>query len=339
MQQNILKSTLQHPGQAELLIFSTGGTIAMQPSADGGVAPADFSIPSLSGLPSNIKITEIAWGNLPSPHMTLKHMLQLAVDIDNALSTESVHGAVVLHGTDLLPETAFVLELCLKTSKPVVITGSMRHMNEAGYDGWRNLKNALRLCLAVPSGSEITATMADEIYAAKNIIKTNSIAANSISSIPGMLGRIIENEIILYQYPAFAFYHPFKANELLQTEIPEAYLLTAFPGMNGDLIDALLEKGIKGLVIEGFGAGNIPPALAKRIVQAAEDGIFVLLSTRCPGGGAHPIYAYPGGGGELAGKGVILTGQTTSTKALLFLQLALASNFTYTQIKDFFSYN
>ena len=335
--------TCKHTNANKILIFSTGGTIAMQPNPSGGVEPSHSSNQSkrwqenFANLPKNIELEEVAWANLPSPHLTLAHMLELSNAIDLALADKKVLGAVVLHGTDLLPETAFVLELTLKTTKPVVITGSMRHINEMGYDGLRNLNNALRICLEIPLASEIVATMGDEIYAARDIFKQNSIAANSMSSETGLLGRAMEQEIIFYQHPATAFYHPFEAAKILEHSLPKVALLTAYPGINGELVDLLLQKGVKGLVVEAFGAGNVPPSMSQSLKAVLAQKIPLIICSRCPQGGAHAIYSYEGGGRNLQEHGAILSANLSATKAQLFLQIALGCNYTPCQIQEFFN--
>lgn len=315
----------------------------MRPSPSGGIEPTENASPCehwkkvLKNLPPTLKIEEVAWANLPSPHMTLAHMLKLSDAIDQALLDEEVHGAVVLHGTDLLPETAFILEMTLKSTKPVVITGSMRHLNEIGYDGLRNLSNALRICLEIPLASELVATMGDEIYAAQDIYKQNSIAANSMFSNTGFLGRAIEQEIIFYQYPAVAFYHNFSAKKMISATLPEVALLATYPGMDASIVDLLLHKGVKALVVEAFGAGNVPPLLAQSLKNIMAKNVRVVICSRCPQGGAHPIYSYEGGGRDLENHGAILSANLCSTKAQLYLQMALAHNHTHWQLQEFFN--
>ena len=315
----------------------------MRPLASGGIAPAQSPLNAtlwedfMSNLPPSLTVEEVVWANLPSPHLSLTHMLELSAAIDQALMNKKIFGVIVLHGTDLLPETAFVLEMTLKTTKPVVVTGSMRHLSEAGYDGVRNLNNALRICLKMPLGCEVVVTMGDEIYAARDVFKQNSLAANSMSSQAGILGRAIETEIIFYQHPPIAFSHSFNAKALLAKPLPEVALLSAYPGMDGSLVDLLRQKGIKGLVIDAFGAGNVPPRLGHSLKAALSDKIPVIICTRCPQGGAHAIYAYEGGGRDLHDHGAILSGNIPATKAQLFLQIALSSNYENAQIQDFFS--
>ena len=317
----------------------------------------------------NVSFEEIVFSNLPSPQMSLEKWLELAVAINTALNgaqSSQILGAVVLHGTDLLPECAQTLHLCLNVEKPVVITGSMRAQGEQGYDGLRNLENAARICLALPGAGVVLACMGDEIFSALNVFKQNSVAPASMAAEDGLLGRIAGQKAVFFrkeltdwakgaeaaaqaaqpvccqpprskQHNPACFRRPlFNPQSLLERGLPPAGLICARPGDDGLLVDLLLQSGIQGLVVEGFGAGNLPPLLARKLKAALAADLPVLLTTRCPRGGVHPIYAYEGGAKDLQEAGAILCAQTTSSKALIFLQMALASQFSKSQLKDFF---
>ena len=367
------KFPLVNYATAELLVFSTGGTIAMQANAEGGVlpdGPGDFFV---AGNLTNAtarqhshqpwRLVEKQFANLPSPHLTLQDMLRLSTEIDASLQNNpganetlaknqpqqhvahisktvpyNALGAVVLHGTDTMTDTAFLLDLTLKTEKPVVICGSMRHRAETGYDGPRNLQNAAAICLAAPKACEVLLTMDDEIYSARTALKTNSLALNCLSSPAGPLGRVMADEVIFYHPPKTHTARLFDAAPLLEKPWPKVFMLSAFPGMSGDIVDHLVRSGVQGLVIEAFGAGNLPPDLALALKDALTMGVSVVIASRCPMGGARPIYAYNGGGRDMQSAGALLAGSLSATKAFIFLQLALAANFSKVQMQDFFQF-
>ena len=322
----------------KILVFSTGGTIAMRNEGCAGVRP----MPNHEGLPITgfrpdaIQIEEIVFSNLPSPHMDLRLWLDLASEIDTRSEDGNVLGAVVLHGTDLLPECALVLELCLKTRKPVVITGSMRAIGDEGYDGGRNLENAIRICMEMPSESQVAVTMADEIYPARHALKKNSVALASMTAYSGLLGRVYSNEVVFFQPLPTASYSLVDPHALNKTSLPKTGLICAFPGQDGSIVDLLLKTGIQGLVVEAFGAGNLPAGLARGIKSAIEKGLPVLITTRCFEGGVYPIYSYEGGAGEMQKNGALLCGNIPSGKALLILQIALACKTSPEKILEFF---
>ncbi len=314
----------------EIAVFFTGGTIGMDSAANGhGAAPGNNSGRLFAGMDQpahSLKITPIAWADLPSPHVTPEVMLRLAEDIDEKLSCPQTLGAVVLHGTDLMAETAFFLDVALSSPKPVVVTGSMRSLSETGYDGLRNLEDALALCRAAGQERGVLALMAGFAYAAADVIKADSTSLTPLlSQNLGPIGRIVEGQAIFYRQPR----RPDIARQLIKRPLAglaeQVEILKCWPGMSNTWLELMLEHGLAGLVLEGFGAGNVPPLLLDGLNKALAGNIPVILTTRCPHSGVHPLYAYPGGGAQLLELGVINGRALTSDKAALLLKIALAN--------------
>ncbi|WP_319764341.1 asparaginase [Maridesulfovibrio sp.] len=324
----------------EIVLIFTGGTIGMSENAEaGGVVPDDNFTKLLNEVTPDghdIKIRPVLWSDIPSPHMCPERMLKLANDVETFLSEEEVLGTVILHGTDLMAETAYVLDLTVRSPKPVILTGSMRYFNEAGYDGIRNLVDAVRTCLLPPpQGTDVIIQMADKLFTAKNAIKSSSLNVDPfIGQNTGRLGFIAGESVILTRAksgrrPRLSF--PVTAME------DKVHLVGCHPGMNSSILESLLENGAKGIVLEGFGAGNTPPGIVPGIEKCIESGIPVVLCTRCVEGGVWPIYAYPGGAANLKQKGVIIAGALSALKATLLLQLLLGSGCSRDEIKKIFT--
>ncbi|CAG35723.1 related to L-asparaginase [Desulfotalea psychrophila LSv54] len=333
-----------HPAQEDpmknnkIAVFITGGTIGMSPSDSGlGVSPDNNFEQILASLAprDDIEVEAIFWADIPSPHMTPEHMLQLAHDIDQLLEKNDYSGAVVLHGTDLLAETSFVLNVSLTTSKPVITTGSMRHLGEAGYDGIRNLQNGLIACTSLPPGGDVLVQMADWLFSAQDAIKQDSLSVDPfVSQSRGAVGRIAAGTLILNQNISKRANKIGKKVEGISANV---VLVTAYPGMPGSLLINLLNQGIEGLVIEGFGAGNIPPTAVGAVRHILQAGIPVVLASRCIRGGVAPIYDYPGGGAELIDMGCISAGALNGTKALLLLKIAISNQVDRSSLQELFS--
>jgi L-asparaginase len=117
---------------------------------------------------------------------------------------------------------------------------------------------------------------------------------------------------------------------------PNVALIAAYTGMTGDSIDHLLERGVRGVVVEAFGAGNVPPALVPAIEKAVSDGVPVVIASRCLEGGVWPIYGYPGGAVDLEEKGAVLAGRLSGPKARLLLMAALSLTRDLSEIKKIF---
>lgn len=187
----------------EVILIFTGGTIGMSERKDaGGVVPDDNFTKLLSEMTpegQDIKIRPVLWSDIPSPHMSPEKMLSLAHDVEGYLAEEQVLGAVILHGTDLMAETAYVLDLTVKSPKPIIITGAMRYFNESGYDGIRNLVDAVRVCLLPPpEGTDVILQMADKLFSARNAIKYSSLNVDPfIGQNTGRIGFIAGESVIL----------------------------------------------------------------------------------------------------------------------------------------------
>jgi L-asparaginase len=324
----------------EVILIFTGGTIGMSENPDaGGVVPDDNFSKLLSEVTPeghDVKVRPVLWSDVPSPHMTPDMMLKLSNDIENYLSEDCVLGAVVLHGTDLMAETAYMLDLTVRSPKPVILTGAMRYFNESGYDGVRNLVDAVKVCLLPPEeGTDVMLQMGDKLFAAKNAIKFSSLSVDPfIGQNTGRLGFIAGDSVILTRSrpgrrPRLPF-KTFKAD-------PDVHLIGCHPGMDSTVIDFLRSKGARGIVLEGFGAGNTPPGLVDGIKRCIAEKIPVVLCTRCIEGGVWPIYAYPGGAANLKSLGVITAGGLSALKATLLLKLLVGSGCTENEIRQIFS--
>jgi len=327
-----------------VVVFFTGGTITMRPRSDErGVVPSnefDRLFAELRPHVRDVDFKPVPWSNLPSPHMTPDHMFRLARDIDQALASPSVLGAVVLHGTDVLVESAYMADLTLRSHKPVVFTGSMRYYSETGFDGIRNLLNGVKACiLPLPEDTGVGLLMTDRIFAAREVIKVNSLNIDAFEAPEsGPVAYVAGEEVKLTRGSSHmtGIKRPLIRTKRIE---PHVAMISCYTGMDGTLIDHLLHKGLAGLVLEGFGAGNVPPGLVPAVEKAVGRGIPVVLTTRCPEGGVWPMYAYAGGGADLVKRGVILGGRLSGPKARILLMAALGATRNTRKIKQIFEKN
>ena len=317
----------------KILILHTGGTIAMKENIlTGGVSP-DVVNPLLDAeitVPENVDLVMEDIFNLPSPHIMPKHMLILKKRIMEAIDSD-IRGVVITHGTDTLEETAFFLDTTIGDQIPIVVTGAMRSSNELGSDGLYNFESAIRVASCDEAiGKGVLVVMNDEIHSARYVTKTHTTnVATFRTPTLGPIGLVTKHRILFMQ-------------ELLDSTrldissvngtIP---IVKAYAGMQGDLLEALANAKVDGLVIEALGAGNLPPqaltALKKLLIQK----IPVILVSRCFNGIAEPVYDYEGGGKELADMGVIFCNSINSQKARLKLLIALNYGLKEQKLADF----
>lgn len=290
----------------------------MQADVHGKVASSSSNPMSLITNPlAGIEITSLELFNLPSPHVTFHHMLQL-YDI---IKKEASHydGIVITHGTDTLEETAYFLDTMAIPKLPIVLTGAMRSSNELGSDGVYNYLCALRVAADEKSADKgVLVVMNDEIHAAKYVTKTHTTNVSTFQTpTHGPLGLVTKREILYFKAaePRVRF-----DVDKLEGTVP---ILKAYADMEPLFLSILSSQNISGLVIEAMGAGNLPPTILPHLTRLMGEGIPIVLVSRCFNGIAEPVYAYPGGGVELQQMGVLFVKELNAAKARLKLLIAL----------------
>lgn len=319
-----------------IAIFFTGGTISMSIDPTmGGAAPAlsgEEIVARVDGLNNVAEFDIINFARLPGPHVTPAIMFELAQQVEARLQDENIFGAVITHGTDTLEETAYFLDLILRTDKPVVFVGAMRNSSELSWDGPANLKYAVRAAADEQlRGLGVVIAMSEKIIAANEVTKTHTESVDTFQSRDfGPLGVIDKDRVILARRPTEREYIATKAIE----ERVETIKIVS--GGDGKFIDFAVAQGARGLVLEGFGRGNIPPAYLPAVERATKLGIPMVVTSRCPRGRVLDTYAYEGAGKTLTNLGVILGGMLPSHKARIKLVLALGAGFSLSQIRQSF---
>ncbi|MFH1137036.1 MAG: asparaginase [Pseudomonadota bacterium] len=307
----------------EVMLFFTGGTSGMVPlGGRPGVGPAhsfDRLMAELTAMLEGLTLRGVQWADLPSPHMTPELMFRLAKEVDGRLAEPGASGAVVVHGTDVMEETAFMHDLVVGSAKPVVFTGSMRFFGELGYDGLRNLLFGIKAAASpLLAGLGSVVLMADQIFAASETVKVHSTMIDPFEA-PGLgpIGYAAEDGVHLMRGPARRIV--LKPDRI----VTNVDLIKCCPGMGARPIESSRSGGAAGLVVEGFGAGNVPPDIVPALLSLVEQGRPVVLCTRCLKGGVRPIYGYPGGAADLLSRGVISGGRLSGSKARIMLMAAL----------------
>lgn len=307
----------------KVVVFTTGGTIAMRHDPEkGGAVPAVSGAELVAAVPplaAVCPVDVVEFANIPSPHMTPERMLDLARHVEKALSEPDVLGAVVTHGTDTMEETAYLLDLYIESDKPVCLTGAMRDAAAVGADGPANILAAVR-CAAAPGarGAGALVVMNEEIHAARDATKTHAANPKTFASpFWGPLGYADEDAILFCRMP--------RNRETIRPERLEndVHLIKAVAGMDDFLINCLVEKKAKAIVVEGTGRGNAPPALFAGMKRAVAAGVVVATATRCHGGRVLDAYAYEGGAKQQRDAGVIMAGDLSGPKTRLKLMMAL----------------
>ena len=314
----------------KILVLHTGGTISMQADASGAVVTSsDNPMNHVSNPLEGIQVHSLDFFNLPSPHIKPKHMLALYQKIRD--EADNYDGVVITHGTDTLEETAYFLDTMEVPHMPIVLTGAMRSSNELGSDGVYNYLSALRVASDDRAADKgVLVVMNDEIHAAKYVTKTHTTNVGTFQTpTHGPLGLITKREILYFKTaePRVRF-----DLDHIQGLVP---IISAYAGMTDELIDMLDLEQLDGLIIQAFGAGNIPKETAQKLESLLQRGIPVALVSRCFNGIAEPVYAYQGGGVQLQKAGVFFVKELNAQKARLKLLIALNAGLTGQNLKDY----
>lgn len=310
----------------KLLILHTGGTISMSEDENGNVSPSAKNplLNALEKLSHPAELYQEAILNLPSPHMTLNHWQLLKNRIEKAVHSERFDGIVITHGTDTLEETAYFLDLALNVNIPIAITGAMRSSNELGADGLINLQSAILVALCPESQNKgVLVVMNDEIHHAKFVTKTHTTNVATFQTPTfGPCGLIAKNRVIYFQHLSNYERYPIEKIEKTNVQLVKAYV-----GMDSFLLEQLALSRCEGVIIEGFGAGNLPPSCLNGISALLNADIPVVLVSRAFNGVTQDVYDYLGGGKQLKQQGVIFTtglsGQKARIKLLVLLNQTL----------------
>lgn len=317
-------------------IIFTGGTISMKIDPRIHAAIPALSSEEIMAMVTNIEkfsqIETINFSNLPSPHIDPKTMMELSKLVRETVKREDITSVVVSHGTDTLEETAYLLDLTVKTEKPVIVVGAMRNSSELGYDGSSNLSAAI--CTGISKNARkkgVLVVMNNEVNAASEVTKTNTLSLDTFKSPEfGPLGIVDNDEVI--------FYRDIVHRQFIDTDTIEEKvgLLKAVPGMGSDIMDFYIDNGYRGIVIEALGRGNLPPTMIPGIERAIANNIPLVMVSRCPTGRVLDTYGYKGGGRHLRELGIIFGNNLPGQKARIKLMLLLSISNDMEEIKDLF---
>ena len=322
----------------KIAFITTGGTISMRYDPTlGGAVPAvsgDELLHMVPGLESVADIELIEFSNVPSCHLTPQLMFKLAGVIRDTLERPDIDGVVITHGTDALEETAYMADLLLSASKPIVFTAAMRNNSELGADGPRNILASARVaCCPDASGAGSLIVFNGRVLAARDSIKMHTSNLDAFRApMHGPLGNVDDQLAIMFR-------RSLVRQHIAPEEIePRVVLVKVCSGMDSEYLVYALEHGNRGLVIEAMGQGNIPPEMLPGIRAWLEAGRPVVLVSRCPEGRALDTYAYEGGGKQLRRMGVIFGEDLTGQKARIKLMLLLGTTQDVAEIRSWFEY-
>jgi len=326
--------------KANIVVLATGGTIAgaaatgTQSGYTSGKVTIDQmldSVPKIREL-ANLKGEQVA--NVGSQDISFDIMLKLAKRINELTASPDVDGIVVTHGTDTMEETAFFLNLTVKTEKPVVLVGSMRPSTAVSADGPLNLYNAVAVAADPKAkGRGVLVVMNDQIQGAHSLTKTSTTSVETFQSpLRGVVGVTAYGKNDFYNNPSWPHTTQTEFDISNVTKLPRVDVVYADADMPPDLIGASVAKGAKGIVIAGVGNGNMNKGSLQAAEQASKGGVIVVRSSRVPTGTVARNVEVKDD--EM---GFVASGELNPQKARILLSLALLKPHTPEQIQEMFN--
>jgi len=326
-------------GVPTIVILATGGTIAgaaatgTQSGYTSGAVGIDTMVAAVPGITKLAHIKGEQISNVGSQDMSFEILLKLAKRINELARSDTVNGIVITHGTDTMEESAFFLNLTVKTDKPVVMVGSMRPSTAVSADGPLNLYNAVAVAADPQArGRGVLVVMNDWIQAAHSLTKTSTTAIQTfMSPLRGLVGVTSYGKSDFYTTPEWRHTTQSEFDVTQVNSMPRVDIIFASADMSADLIDCAVANGAKGIVIAGVGNGNMNKASVQAAANAVKKGVVVVRSSRVPTGAV-------GRNVELNDDelGFIASDELNPQKSRILLSLALLGTRTPHQMQRLF---
>jgi len=280
----------EDPEKMNISIISTGGTVAsIIDYKTGAVHPAFTADDLLRATPELLDEANIngkAIMNILSENMKPDYWVQAARAVADEIN-EGAEGVVVAHGTDTMHYTSAALSFILQTPVPIVLTGAQRSSDRPSSDAFINLMSSVaaaksdlaEVMVCMHATENDSQTYLHRGTKVRKMHTSRRDTFSSINTIPMAQVKDGKVKILDKDYPYTKRNgDQLEVNDLLE---PKIAFIKSYPGISGELIDYHIDKGYKGMMIEGTGLGHCPEYLISPIKRAIDDGIPVVMSSQC----------------------------------------------------------
>ena len=325
----------------KVVILGTGGTIAGKAGSNTemtGYQAGELGIQTLiDAVPEMLEAADVTgeqFCNIGSFDMTNDIWLSLSRRVNELLQQQDVDGVVITHGTDTLEETAYFLNLTVKSDKPVVLVGAMRPSTALSADGPLNLYNAVVTAAAKESKDKgVLVAMNGLILGAESVVKMNTVdvqtfqAPNSGALGYVLNGKVCYNQITLKKHTTQSVFDVTKL-----TSLPKVGIVYSYSNIEADMMTPLLNNGYKGIIHAGVGNGNIHKNIFPSLIDARRKGIVVVRSSRVPTGPTTLDAEV-----DDAKYQFVASQELNPQKSRVLLMLALTKTTDWKQIQEYFN--
>ncbi|MCW5298064.1 asparaginase [Herbaspirillum lusitanum] len=317
---------LQAQEKPHIVVLATGGTIAganissiRSPAFQAAVVPVDRMIAAVPEIQKIAHVTGEQIFQVPSENFTDERLIKLGKRVSELLKKSNVDGIVITHGVDTMEETAYFLNLTLKSTKPVVLVGAMRASTQLGSDGSANFHDAIAVAASKEAiGKGTLVSMNDEIYSARDVTMGNTLKLETLRSPYGPLGLIIEGKVMFYRQPTrpHTVASEFDIDKL--STLPRVDIVYNYGNVSPVAYEALVNAGAKAIIHNGTGNGSVAEQIIPVLQDIRSKGIHVVRASRTGNGvvirdGEQPDDRFDW----------LVTGDQNAQKARILMALAL----------------
>jgi glutamin-(asparagin-)ase len=274
-----------------VVILATGGTIAgAGASAANSASYTAAKVPVdklIAGLPELANVATVRGEQvfqIASESFTNEHLLKLGKRVSALVKQPDVDGLVITHGTDTLEETAYFLNLVIRTEKPIVVVGSMRPGTALSADGALNLLNAVTVAASKDAaGKGVLVTMNDEIQSGRDASKMVNIKTEAFKSQWGPLGMVVEGRNYWFRAPVkrHTAGSEFNIDEI--ERLAPVEIVYGYGNVPGQAYESA-GKGAKAVIHAGTGNGSVADRIVPVLQKLRTEGVQIVRSSRVPDG-------------------------------------------------------
>ncbi len=277
-------------------VVTTGGTIAARAASQTALGDYEVdqsaqdlldAVPQLAEL-ATISVHEVC--NIDSRNMTFALQHQLISQVQQLLARVDIDGVVITHGTDTLEETALLLQWCIKSSKPVVLTGAMRPASALSADGALNLYHAVMVASHADAHDlGVLVLLNDVIHSARFVQKVHTSVPDAFASpVQGAIGLVSQGVVYINAVPRRPFGLSSALNLPIQPELPQVDIIFDHVSAQANLYKASVLTGSKAVVIAAVGNGSLSPGAREGALYCHEKGVLCIRASRITNGAVSP---------------------------------------------------
>ena len=279
--------------QKHILVLATGGTIAGTASTstdtvgyDAAVLTVDTLLSQVPALDQVARVSGEQLAQVDSADMTPAIWLRLGQRLNQLLDDTDLDGVVITHGTDTMEETAYFLNLTVKSNKPVVMVGAMRPATAMSNDGPMNLYNGVSLAASPEAiGKGVLVALNDTINCGREVTKTNTALQDTFKAPElGYLGYMQSGRPHFYRLSSRKHTLATEFDISRLTKLPAVEIVYGYADSNPALARTAVEHGAQGLIWAGVGNGGMSTLMTQTLSELQQQGSVIVRSTRVSSG-------------------------------------------------------